>query len=441
MNNDNKKVITRFPPSPTGFLHVGGLRTALFNYYYAKQNGGEMKFRLEDTNREKWKKEYEDNIIESMDFFFGMKITEPIRQSERGEIYKKYILKLIEEGKAFVSKEEPKEEGERSEVIRFKNPNIRVKFKDLILGDIETDTTDLGDFVIARDIDSALYHLTVVVDDHEMGVTHVIRGQDHIANTARQILIQEAIGAERPLYAHIPLILASDKTKLSKRHGATSVADYLAEGYLPGALINFLSLVGWNPGGEQEIFSLDELVKLFKLEDVQKSGGVFDVVKLNWMNREYIKRMDEKERFENIKKFLPKEIKDLPNFSDEKLMKILPVITDRISKFGDVAEMALAGDLDYFFKSPIYDKAMLKNQDYFAELIKIIETLDQNNFTSPVIKEAVWAFATEKGRGNVLWPMRVALSGKEKSPDPFMLGELLGKEETIKRLTFAKDLS
>lgn len=433
------KVVTRFPPSPTGFLHVGGLRTALFNYYYAKQNGGEMKFRLEDTNREKWKKEYEDNIIESMDFFFGMKIEDPVRQSERGEVYKKYLAKLIETGQAYVSKEDPKEIGERGEVIRFKNPNVKIKFNDLILGDIEADTGDLGDFIIAKDLDHALYHLTVVIDDYEMGVTHVIRGQDHIANTPRQILIQEAIGAPRPFYAHIPLILAPDKTKLSKRHGATSVSEYLDQGYLPEAIINFLSLIGWNPGDEREILSLEELTKEFRLEKVHKSGAVFDVQKLDWMNKEYIKLLGHDKLLEKVISYLPETVKNLPGFSREKISKLLSIIKDRISKFSDVREMAEAGDLDYFFAKPKYDKTLLKTVEFIPELVSLLNNMDDESFSAEEVRSKVWNFATEKGRGNVLWPMRVALSGKEKSPDPFTLAEILGKEETISRLESAME--
>ncbi|MEK7066094.1 MAG: glutamate--tRNA ligase, partial [Patescibacteria group bacterium] len=428
-------MITRFPPSPTGLLHVGSLRTMLFNYYYAKQNGGEMRFRLEDTNREKWKQEYEDNIVGSMDFFLGVKVERPlIRQSERSEVYKKYLLKLIDGGFAYISKEEPKEEGERSEVIRFKNPNREFKFSDLILGDIENDTTDLGDFIIAKDLDHALYHLTVVVDDFEMGITHVIRGQDHITNTPRQILIQEAIGAPRPFYAHIPLILAPDKTKLSKRHGATAVSDYLAQGYLPQALINFLSLVGWNPGDEREILSLDELVKEFKLEKVHKNGAVFDVQKLNWMNKEYIKMLSGKELLDYVLKFLPETIKKLSGFSTEMLIKLLPTIKDRISKFSEVEEIATAGDLDYFFEKPKYDKALLKTVEFVPELISVLGKINGEDFTAEMVKGKIWDFASEKGRGNVLGPMRIALSGKEKSPDPFTLAGILGKTETLARL-------
>ncbi|MBI5140558.1 MAG: glutamate--tRNA ligase [Candidatus Vogelbacteria bacterium] len=431
------KIVTRFPPSPTGLLHIGSLRTALFNYYYAKQNGGEMTFRLEDTNREKWKKEYEENIIESMDFFFGMKIAAPMKASERGEIYKKYILKLVEDGKAYVSKEEPAEEGKRSEVIRFKNPNSKIKFNDLILGDIEVDTTDLGDFVIAKDLDHVLYHPQVVIDDFETGVTHVIRGQDHITNTPRQILIQEAMGAPRPFYAHIPLILAPDRTKLSKRHEATSVSEYLAQGYLPEALINFLSLIGWNPGDEREIFSIGELITEFRLEKVHKNGAIFDVQKLNWMNKEYVKRLSEPKLLEYSLKFLPDTVKGISGFSVETFKKLLPIIQDRISKFSEIEEMAASGDFDYFFGKPIYDPGMIKTKEFIPDLISIIGQIREENFNAPAIKLKIWDFATEKGRGSVLGPMRIALSGKEKSPDPFTLAEILGKGETIARLRAA----
>ncbi|MBI3633056.1 MAG: glutamate--tRNA ligase [Candidatus Vogelbacteria bacterium] len=440
MNKTTNKIITRFPPSPTGLLHIGSLRTALFNYFYAKQNGGEMTFRLEDTNREKWRQEYEDNIIQSMDFFFGMKIPKPMRASERGAIYKKYILKMIEDGTAYISKEEPREAGEKSEVIRFRNPNRKVTFSDLILGDIEADTTDLGDFIIAKDLDHVLYHPQVVIDDHEVGITHVIRGQDHISNTARQILIQEAIGAKRPLYAHIPLILAPDKTKLSKRHGATSVSDYLAQGYLPQAIINFLALLGWNPGDEREIFSLDGLIREFKLEKVHKNGAVFDIQKLDWMNKEYIRQLNDAKLLEYVMRFLPESVTSLPNFSVRQLTNFLPILRDRISRFVEITDMALLGELNYFFEKPALTKSLLKTTDFISHLISILEKINDAEFIAEKIKLSIWEFATEKGRGNVLWPMRVALSGAEKSPDPFTLAELLGKQETIERLKFASKL-
>ena len=433
----NNKIITRFPPSPTGLLHVGSLRTALYNYYFAKQNGGEMKFRIEDTDKERSKKEHEQNIVEGL-AWAGIKLGEPMRQSERGDIYKKYLQKLIDGGSAYTSTETPAESGERKEVIRFKNPNRVVAFDDLILGHIETNTTDLGDFVIAKDLETPLYHLAVVVDDFEMGVTHVLRGQDGVSNTPRQILIQEAIGAPRPQYGHLPLILATDRTKLSKRHGSVSVTQYNDEGYLPEALVNFMSLIGWNPGGDREIYSLDEMTDIFKLENVQKGGAVFDIVKLNWMNREYIKMMSEEQFLKKVVEFLPDDFKNRAAFSEEKLARIAFIVKDRIDKFGDVGNMVADGELGYFFETPVYDKAMLKTREFLADVINILDGIPAQNFKALIIKDALWGFATEKGRGNVLWPMRFALSGKDKSPDPFVLAEILGKEETQKRLNEAR---
>jgi len=429
------KVITRFPPSPTGNLHLGGLRTALFNYLYAASMSGEMLFRIEDTDKERSKKEYEDSIIDSLSWL-KINVKEPIRQSERTEIYKKYLKKMVDDGFAYISTEEPKEEGKRTEVIRFKNPNKKVSFDDIILGKIEFDTTDLGDFVIAKDLNTPIYHLAVVVDDYEMGITHILRGQEHIANTPRQILIQEAIGAPRPFYAHIPLILAPDKTKLSKRHGAVSVIQYKEEGYLPEALINFLVLIGWNPGDDREFFSLEELKKVFSIKKIQKSSGVFDVNKLNWMNREYIKKLPENRRDEFVLERIPEEFKNVKNF-ESVFKKIKNLLFDRIEKFSDVTNIFKRGDMDYFFFSPKYDKKLLKNTSFVKETVTILEKIDQSNFTAEIIKQTLWDFATEKGRGEVLWPMRVALSGKEKSPDPFTLAEILGKDETIKRLNFS----
>ena len=201
---------------------------------------------------------------------------------------------LVSSGHAYISKEEAQEEGKRSEVIRFKNPNKKVTFHDLIRGEVTFDTTELKDFVIAKSMEEPLYHLAVVIDDHEMGITHIIRGEDHISNTPRQILIQEAIGAIRPIYAHLPLILAADRSKLSKRkHGEfVSLPFYRDRGYLKNAIINFMALLGWNPGTDQELFSIDDLIKQFDIVRVQKSGAIFDTTKLDWLNREYVFTID-----------------------------------------------------------------------------------------------------------------------------------------------------
>lgn len=266
-------------PSPTGPFHIGGVRTALYNFIYAKQHGGKFILRIEDTDKERSKPEYETDIIESLKWL-GLNYDELYKQSDRGEIYKKYLEKLIKDDLAYEAEDK---------VIRFRNPGKDVTFNDLIRGDITFNTKELEDFVIAKSVDLPLYHLAVVIDDHESGITHIIRGEDHISNTPRQILIQEAIGASRPLYAHLPLILASDRSKLSKRkHGESVSLDYYKkQGLLPEAILNYLALLGWNPGTDQEIFTLDELVKEFKLEKVHKGGAMFDEKKLAWVNRKH----------------------------------------------------------------------------------------------------------------------------------------------------------
>ena len=246
--NNLGKVAVRMAPSPTGNFHVGGARTALFNFLFAKQNNGKFILRIEDTDKERSKKEFEDDIFESLEWL-GLKYDEFCRQSERGEIYRNYVEKMLNNDSVYEAEDK---------VIRFRNPNKKIKFNDLVRGEIEFDTTELKDFVIAKSVDEPLYHLAVVIDDFESGITHVIRGEDHISNTPRQILIQEAIGAPRPLYAHLPLILAQDRSKLSKRkHGESVSLDYYRnKSYSPEAIINYLALLGWNPGTEQEIFTL-----------------------------------------------------------------------------------------------------------------------------------------------------------------------------------------
>ena len=473
--NDNNKVITRFAPSPTGHLHVGSARTALFSFLYARGNGGKFILRIEDTDKERSKKEFEESILASMEWL-GFSYDEMYRQSERTEIYKKYLQKLIDDGSAYVSQEKPafttpeplaeagdaknlsagrqgygvaRKEGDRSEVIRFKNPNKPITFSDEIRGEVTFDTTELGDFVIAKDMEDPLYHFVVVVDDLEMGITHVIRGEDHLSNTPRQILIQEAIGASRPIYAHIPLTLAADRSKLSKRHGAVSVNEYKKMGYLPEALVNFLALLGWNPGNDKEIFSIDELIKEFSLKKMQKGGAMFNLDKLDWTNKQHIALLSPEELFAKIKERLPEEILSLSQYSDERLKTILSVITERISKFADVENMAKEGELSYFFEQPTYETGRLlwkKNPDplvakqHIDKVIELLSNISADDFTQENIKKAIWDYAGEEGRGDVLWPMRFALSGRDRSPDPLALAEIFGKEETLKRLSVASDL-
>lgn len=427
------KVVTRIAPSPTGEMHIGTARTALFNYLYAKKHGGEFIVRIEDTDKERSKKEYEESILESLDWL-GIKHDKLYRQSERVGEHTKYLQKLIDSGDAYISKEESKAEpGKEVDIIRMKNPNKVVTFTDAIRGEISVDTTDLGDFVIAKGMDEPLHHLAVVVDDHDMGVTHVIRGEDLTSNTPRQMLIQEALGIETPIYAHLPLILAPDRSKLSKRTGtAKSAMEYRDQGYLPEALINFLALIGWNPGGDQEIFTMDELIEKFSLEQINKAGAIFDGEKLNWMNGEYLKKLDRSVVRDMISKLtISDELKEI--FKNE---AALSDILERVNTINEIENE----DLSYYTETPDYDTEKLvwkgsttyQTIEYLEGIISLLE--DIKEFESEKIKEGIWEYATEKGRGAVLWPMRYALSGRDKSPAPFLLAEILGKEETLVRL-------
>ncbi len=420
VKNGEKKIRVRIAPSPTGPLHIGTARTALFNYLFAKHQSGEFIVRIDDTDKERSKSEFEQNIFDSLKWL-DLKADETYHQSERGSIYRNYLEKLIKSERAYVD-----------EVIRFKNPNRRVAFTDLIKGQIEIDTTDLGDFVIAKNLDTPLYHFASVVDDHELKISHIIRGEDHLANTPRQILLIEAIGAIRPEYAHIPLILAPDRSKLSKRHGATALLDYREQGYLADALINFLATLGWSPqaqGLDQEIFSRAELIKLFDLAGVQTSSASFNREKLNWFNREYLKRLPINELLVEVKKYLP-----------DTTEKILPEIISRINCFSDIGKIAEAGEWTYFFTRPLPDKALLKTTEFLPEVIGLIGLIPDQDFTAENIKAQLWDFATERGRAKVLWPMRAALTGREKSPDPFVVAAILGRAETLARLKHASEL-
>ena len=275
-----KPVRTRIAPSPTGFLHIGTARTALFNYLYARKMGGTFVVRIEDTDRARSTKEYEDDILAQL-AWLGLSGDEFYRQSERAGEHQKALEGLVASDKAYLSKEPAKDDPTRTvEVVRLRNPGKPVTFIDVVRGEITIDTADLGDMVIARSLTDPLYHFAVVVDDEFAGITHVIRGEDHISNTPRQILIQEALGYERPIYAHLPLILAPDRTKMSKRRHATSVADFAKRGYTKEALINFLALLGWNPGNDKELYTEGELLAAFTLEHIQKGGAVFNEEKL-----------------------------------------------------------------------------------------------------------------------------------------------------------------
>lgn len=442
MSQESAKVITRFAPSPTGYFHAGSYRTALFAYIFARQKEGKFILRIEDTDKERSKKEYEENIIDSLKWL-GLGYDDFYRQSDRTELYKGYIHKLIASGHAYVSKETPKEAGDRAEVIRFRNPNRKVTFIDMVRGPVEFDTTELKDFVVAKSIDEPIFHLVVVIDDIESGVTHVIRGEDHISNTPRQILIYEALGAVLPQYAHIPLLLAPDRSKLSKRNGAVPVSQYRSKGFLAEAVVNYLALLGWHPADDKEMFSVDELIKDFSLERVQKSGAVFDEEKLRWYNRQYILKLSDEAFTEHSLTFLPEWI----SVKSPAWKRILPVIKDKISTFGEITDLfGSAGELRFTNNAGEYAADMLlwkKNPSREAARTHIQATRDMLTklgdieFVADTIKATIWPYAEAKGRGDVLWPIRVALTGQDKSPDPFVSAAILGREECLKRFDTA----
>jgi glutamyl/glutaminyl-tRNA synthetase len=400
MTND-QKVVVRMAPSPTGNLHIGTARTTLFNYLFAKKHGGKFIMRIEDTDKERSTKAFEENILDGLSWL-GLSHDELYKQSDRTDVYVSHLKKMLENGSAYVSKEEVKEEGQRAEVIRFKNPNKKIIFEDIIRGPIEFDTTDLGDFVVARSETEPLYHLAVVVDDFEMGVTHVIRGEDHISNTPRQILIQEAIGAPRPTYAHLPLILAHDRAKLSKRkHGEIVWIDtYKSQNVLPQAMVNYLALLGWNPGTEKEIFTMEELIKEFDLKKIQKGGAIFDEKKLQWVNKEHIKLLPVEEQKELIRKSIENE--------------------------------------SYMVGEPVLDPEKLvwkksTPEETLRHLEYVVKIMGEKGGMGEM-GEMIMEYAEREGKGNVLWPVRYALTGAEASPDPITMLEFLGKEKSLSRL-------
>ncbi|TSC85914.1 MAG: nondiscriminating glutamyl-tRNA synthetase [Parcubacteria group bacterium Gr01-1014_8] len=435
-------VRVRFPPSPTGFCHVGTARMAIVNYLFARKNNGTIIFRSEDTDKERSTREFEDDIKDSLTWL-GLSWDEFHRQSERIDVYRAEIEKLIDEDKAYVSDEESKKDpGTMVSVIRLRNSGKTITFTDVIRGDISFDTTELKDFVIARSKDDPLYHLAVVVDDAAMGITHVIRGEDHISNTPRQILIQEALGAKRPMYAHYPLHLSLDRAKLSKRKGDVAVKNYREKGYLPQALLNYLATLGWTAPSGREVLSLDEMVQEFELSDLHKSGAVFDVEKLRWFNREYMLKLSDSAFASEALSWLENSLTHL-NWNESIAKKIIPLVRERISVWSDIHEQSMNGEYDYFFVQPSVEAHLIpmkkisaaKTAEHLRDIKTLLEAL--NVFDVSSIKDALWPYATKEGRGAVLWPFRYSLTGKEQSPDPFLVASILGKDETVRRVSKA----
>ncbi len=437
-------VRVRFPPSPTGYCHVGTARMALLNFLFAKKNGGTIVFRIEDTDKERSTKEFEEDLIESISWL-GLSWDEFYRQSERTAIYVNEIETLISQDKAYVSEEESKKEpGKKVHVVRLRNPGEKITFQDVVRGEISFDTTELGDFAIARAINDPLYHLTVVVDDTQMNITHVIRGEEHISNTPRQILIQKALGYERPVYAHYPLFLGADKSKLSKRKGDVAVKEYRETGFLPEAMLNYIGTLGWTPPSGKEFFSLDEMIAEFDLKDLHKSGAVFDLEKLRWFNRHYLTGLSPTAFKDMIMPEFQKGIEARNiSWNPASAEKLMGLVSERISVLEDLRIQISDGEYDYFFADPALDVSLVSEkkssrEDTRKHLEKIVEMLSEvSDFSESSIKDSVWPYASDVGRGAVLWPLRYSLSGREKSPDPFFIAARIGKDATLRRISTA----
>lgn len=450
---------TRFAPSPTGKLHIGGVRTALFNYLFAKHHHGNFVLRIEDTDRTRSTKESEREILEALSWV-GLHWDEgviahdqkggkgdfgPYRQTERMSIYNRYIKKMQKQGSAY----------ERNGAIWFRipaerrdNPEDRIRFYDLIRGEISVPTETIEDFVIVKSDGTPLFLLTNVIDDFEMKISHAIRGEEHLPNTSKQVLIAEALHLPLPKYAHLPLILNPDRSKMSKRAGdtsvATSVIEYKEAGYLPEAIINFLAFLGWSPGDDREIFSLDELCHEFTLERIGKSGSIFNVEKLDYLNAYYIRHADLDRLAELILAdfwdfyVLGKRPEDMDYFK-----AVVLLVRDRMIRLSDFPALA-----KYFFKPPKYGAQLLifKKSDKKRTMqglqlaLKRLEEAPMSLWTSvDGLRDLLSFVAHNNGleNGDVFWPVRVALSGAEASPSPDELLFILSKEESISRLKHA----
>jgi glutamyl-tRNA synthetase len=469
MTNINKKVKVRFPPSPTGEIHIGNMRTMLFNYLFAKKNNGEIVFRFEDTDKERSKKEFEEPMLQAYRDFGLSWGDGPYRQSDRSEIYNKYLKLLVESGLAYEA-EENKKDG--TKVVRLKNKERDIVWNDLVKGEIKINThtfkgrdengnfSEEGnpDIIIARNINDAIYHFTVVVDDWLMGVTHVIRGEEHITSTPRQIMILEALRDLQdknspeviiPEYAHLPIIVGADRKKLSKRTGTTSLKAFFDMGYLRETMINYLALLGWNPGDQREYFTLEELINEFSLERVQVSPAQFDFKKLDSINKYYLAKMSEDKFVANCLDYFTDEEKGLinNNFETNKNV-ILKVLRERVSKASEVAASYRAGEVhmffkvlwDFDFKNFDLNKICFKGQtlDEAKNNLKLvlekIENIAPENWTVENLKNTIWDWSATVGRGQVLHPLRMIMSLKDKSPDPFTIMEIVGQEESLRRI-------
>lgn len=454
----------RFAPSPTGELHLGGARTALFNFLFAKHNKGKFFLRIEDTDAKRSKDIYRDQILDSLSWL-GLNWDEPlIYQSNRFDDYKNHIKPLLSSGQlyhCFCSKNDLKDLKDKGHykypgtcrdldpdyiksrlnqginfTYRVRIPEGNTKYEDMIYGPIEVDHKELDDFIVIRSNGTPTYNFTAVIDDHYMKITHVIRGEDHVSNTPKQIILYKALGFNVPEFAHLPMILGPDGKRLSKRYGAAGVQTFREEGYLPESLTNYLSLLGWNSGREEELFSLDELIQNFDLFKVQKKGAIWDEKKLHWISGQHIMKTGTDRIIDELRSNDPDWGK---GSSISYLISIIELLKVRAKSLSEFISQS-----DYFFSAPSYDEKVLQkawNDDSVNNIILLLmdklSSLDswqkedlQENFKIFVKKH-------DLGLGEIIMPIRLAVCGTLNGPAVYDILELLGKDETLKRINAA----
>jgi len=465
------KIRVRFAPSPTGYLHIGGARTALFNYLFAKHFQGHFVLRIEDTDTARSSNEMTEQILRSLKWLGIVWHGEPVIQSQNTGRHKSVCRELLDRGLSYpcfctqeelaqrrnksgsymydgkcrnLSKSEQKSRMEAGEpyVLRFKVEEGVTEFYDHVRGQVKVNNTEIDDFVILRSDGTPVYQIAVVVDDHDMGITHVIRGDDHLSNTPKQILIYKAMGWDIPEFAHIPMILGPDKKRLSKRHGAASVEEYRDMGVLAPALVNYLALLGWSPGDNREIMSLDEMTEAFSIDKVSKNPAVFDKAKLLWFNGKYIRNTDSEELYRTIKPYLDKKGYALAEDKDY-VIKVVNLVKERANTYIEIVDLS-----EYFFADPEdYEEKAVKKHWLKPSVYQRIEKV-YNSITAikvwneEAVEQLIRGLAEEEGvgAGKYIHPVRLALTGRGQSPGLFEVMVLLGKDVVERRLGTAMEI-
>ncbi len=459
-----KPVRVRFAPSPTGHLHIGGARTALFNWLFARKHNGQFLLRIEDTDQQRSSREMTDEILTSLNWFDLNWDGEVLYQSHRIELYRKKAKELLADRKAYhcfcektgsdlennwttkcachlftVREKEKLVQQGKKPAIRFWVPDGTTVYNDAVYGSLEFNNAEINNFVLLRADETPTYYLAVAVDDHEMAITHVIRGDDHISNTPNQILLYHAFGWELPVFAHVPLILGTDKKRLSKRHGATSIFEYFNSGILPHSLVNYLALLGWSPGDDSEIMTIEELLNNFSLSGISKKSAIFDPAKLEWINSEHIKNLNSEQLADLVLPFLYEaeilKAEELPE-KKEYLVRVVDLFKTRMKTLGDIAKYGR-----YFFCDPErYDNNALKKywennskkhlSEFRVELDKI------NDVNAEEIEKVLRNLATKLdiSAAKIIHPVRIVLTGFAVSPSLFDMMVVIGKEACLRRI-------